>query len=139
MKNKLVLEKVSYDQLNSRQKENYNYHKASYILSKYGFATIRLSDDWMGADFIAIHITGDPHLKIQLKGRLTVDKKYLGKDLYICFLEQEDCYLYPHDEMVTMLETDIENSKSWKDVGSYSWPGLSEKNKKLLRQYQVTL
>ena len=45
---------------------------------------MRLNNDWEGADFIAVK--GDDMLKIQLKGRLTVDKKYLNKDLHISFL-----------------------------------------------------
>ncbi|SVD57416.1 uncharacterized protein METZ01_LOCUS410270, partial [marine metagenome] len=48
-------EKINYRKLNARQKENYNYQKISSILAEYGFSTIRLSDDWQSADFIAQH------------------------------------------------------------------------------------
>ena len=66
------------------QKENYNYHKVASSLADYGYDSMRLNNDWEGADFIAVK--GDDMLKIQLKGRLTVDKKYLNKDLHISFL-----------------------------------------------------
>jgi hypothetical protein len=35
------------------------------VLADYGFLTMRLSDDWQGADFIAQHIDG-AFLKVQL-------------------------------------------------------------------------
>lgn len=134
---KLKLEKIPYEELNGKQKENFNYHRASYTLAQFGFSTIRLTDDWMGADFIAIHVSGSVHLKIQLKGRLTVDKKYIGKDLYICFFHDDICYLYPHDDFLKLIEKDIEHTSSWSDVGAYSWGGVSEKHKVLLEDYKV--
>ena len=41
-------------------------------------------------------------LKVQLKSRFTVDKKYLGKDIYIAFREDENIFLFDHDEAVDM-------------------------------------
>ena len=38
---------------------------------------MRLNDDWEGADFIAIN--DKEMIKVQLKGRFSIDKKYLGK------------------------------------------------------------
>jgi hypothetical protein len=66
--------KVAYSDLSARQKENFNFQKISAVLADYGFATIRLSDDWNGADFLALHRDGET-LKIQLKGRLTPSTK----------------------------------------------------------------
>ncbi|AOF82135.1 hypothetical protein BSY238_1960 [Methyloversatilis sp. RAC08] len=74
---------VQYASLNARQKKSYNFQKVSGVLADYGFTTIRLSDDWQGADFIAQHIDGQQFVKAQLKGRCTLAKKYMGKDLYI--------------------------------------------------------
>ena len=68
-------ESIDYEDLNSRQKENFNFQKVSAVLADYGFLTLRLSADWQGADFIAHHVSGDWYLKVQLKGRLTVDTK----------------------------------------------------------------
>ena len=50
------LQKITYADLNSRQRENYNFQKVSALFADYGFTTMRLSDDWQGADFIAQHI-----------------------------------------------------------------------------------
>ncbi len=54
-----------------------------------------LNDDWEGADFIAVHLDGEQMLRIQLKGRITIDKKYLNKGVYIAFTsDQNQRYLY---------------------------------------------
>ena len=69
--------KIDYNQLNSKQKENYNFHKVASALADYGYDSMRLNNDWQGADFIAVK--NDEMLKVQLKGRFTVDKKYIDK------------------------------------------------------------
>ncbi|MGQ5515342.1 hypothetical protein [Halococcus saccharolyticus] len=46
-------EPIEYEELSGTQKENYNYQKICAVLADYGFSTIRLTDDWKGADFIA--------------------------------------------------------------------------------------
>jgi len=60
MSGELKIAKIDYRKLNSRQKENYNFQKVSGILADYGFATIRLSDDWNGADFSPNTRTEEP-------------------------------------------------------------------------------
>lgn len=93
-------EPIEYEELSSAQKENYNYQKICAVLADYGFSTIRLTDDWEGADFIAQHAGSDTFLKVQLKGRLTFSKKYIGKDLHIAFPDRGDWYLVPNDEVL---------------------------------------
>ena len=125
--------------LNSRQRENYNFQKVSALLADFGFMTIRLSDDWNGADFIAQHIDGIAFLKIQLKGRLYFDKKYQGKDLWIAFPHDESWYLYPHDSfLIQVLATSsVELTSSWRDGGAYSFPRPSKSQLDLLKQYKL--
>lgn len=53
------LSKITYKNLNARQKENYNYHKVAATLADYGYNSMRLNDDWQGADFIAVKATID--------------------------------------------------------------------------------
>ena len=55
----LKTEKKKYGSLINRQKESYNFQKVSSILAEYGFVTMKLNDDWKGADFIAQHIDGN--------------------------------------------------------------------------------
>lgn len=128
--------KIDYKKLNSKQKEIYNFQKVSGILADYGFTTIKLTDDWLGADFIAIKFDGEIYLKVQLKGRLTFDKKYIGKDLYICFYD-EVWYLYKHDELLIQFEDEIKETISWANNGLYHYPTISKINKLRLEQYII--
>ena len=92
--------KIEYSKLNSRQKENYNFHKVASALANYGFNSMRLNDDWQGADFISVHISNGEMIKVQSKGRFTIDKKYIDKDLYIAFIEDANIKLYLHDSQL---------------------------------------
>jgi hypothetical protein len=100
---------------------------------------LRLNDDWQGADFIAQHINGELFLKVQLKGRLTIDKKYLGKNLFICFPYRDEWYLYPHDEVVSLLleTSNIGNTDSWVQFGLYTIPGVSKVLLPYLQQFML--
>lgn len=115
----IELIKVEYKNLNARQKENYNFHKVASALAEYGYNSMRLNDDWQGADFIAIK--NEEMIKVQLKGRFTIDKKYLGKDIYIAFIEDQVIKIYNHDHVVHSLSGSILETESWKVKGSYSW------------------
>jgi hypothetical protein len=99
----MKFEKIDYKNLNAKAKEIYNFQKVSAVLADYGFTTMWLNNDWQGADFIAVHVDGLKYLKIQLKGRLSFDIKYIGKDIWICFIEDGDVYLYPHDEVMNAI------------------------------------
>jgi len=133
-----IVNKIKYSELNARQKEVYNFQKVSAIFAEFGYTTIKLSDDWMGADFIAISFDGKEYLKVQLKGRLTLDKKYQGKNVYVCFCDQltNEWYLYPHDEALKIILKTIESSKSWKDFGGYSFSYLTPNIKAALSGYR---
>ena len=130
---------VAYADLNSRQKENYNFHHVAARLAEYGYNSIRVTDDWQGADFIACHIDGERFMKVQLKGRLTLDRKYEGKKIHIAFRHGDQCYVYPHDEMVKQVEKlgNISSSTSWSDHRSYSWPQPPAWAKNILKAYKV--
>lgn len=94
-------EPIIYEKLDAKMQEAFNFQKASALLADYGFVTNLLKYDWLGADFLAQHKSGD-WLKIQLKGRLTVLPEYLNKDIFIMFHEKkQNCwYLYPHDDFM---------------------------------------
>lgn len=131
--------KITYRDLNSRQKENYNFHKAASKLAEYGFNCIRLSDDWEGADFLAYHKDGDSTLKVQLKGRTAIYKKYEGKDLHMCFRIDDVWYLVPHDDLVEIVKTTSPSTlttPSWAK-GSYSWPKTPKAIREKLSDYAL--
>jgi hypothetical protein len=133
------LKKINYESLNSRQQETYNFQKISAVLADFGYLTIRLSDDWNGADFIAQHFETKEFLKIQLKGRLCFYTKYHDKDLYICFRESDFWYLYPHDELLSkVLATGImKGTKSWDELGGYSFPSIPRQLEELVAPYRI--
>ncbi len=134
-------QKVEYKELNSKQKETYNFQKISGVLADYGFATIKLSDDWQSADFIAQHIDGNTFLKVQLKARLTFNKKYIGKNIYVCFPYHNDWYLFDHDKLLNFFLEKYANgmaiSTSWKDEGEYSWKSLSSDILAIVNDYKL--
>lgn len=113
------LNKIDYNKLNARQKENYNYHKIASSFAEYGYDCMRLNNDWEGADFIAVK--DDEMIKVQLKGRFTIDKKYWKKDIYIAFRENDKNRIYKHDDAVNKIPEHTKNSKSWAESGLYSW------------------
>lgn len=136
----LVLAAVIYDDLNAKQKENYNYAKLSAVLADFGYVTMRLHDDWQGADFIAYKPEDERQfVKVQLKSRLTFNEKYRGKELYIAFREGQDWYLLPHDQVLErfLRETTIRDSESWTERGGYSFPYLTDDRKSMLATYRI--
>ena len=152
----LDFKQIPYQDLNSRQQETYNFQKVSALLADFGYLTIRLSDDWNGADFIAQHFKTKMFLKVQLKSRLTFDKKYEDEDLYICFKDGKHgaWYMYNHAELLKKIlaegqleETDarVEEkacqlpslSKHMDEKKPYHFPVLSIRLKKLLEPYQI--
>lgn len=135
----VTFKKVLYSELNSRQQENFNFQKVSAHLADYGYNCLRLSDDWHGADFIACHIDGNRFLKVQLKGRLTLEKKYRGKGIYVAFNYKGTWYVYPHDVMMDLLTSKghMVGTKSWDEKGGYSWGYLSVELLGLLGKYAI--
>ena len=135
----LKLKPIEFNDLNARQKENFNFQKVASTLADYGFNCIRLSDDWQGADFIACHIDGNSFVKIQLKGRLTFQKKYNGKNIYIAFNQDGKWYLYPHDELKKKIlrRGFMKGRSSWDKNGAFSFRYLSKELEKLLSQYAI--
>ena len=126
----MKLTRISYDSLkSSRARENFNFHQIAARLAEYGYHSIRLTDDWQGADFIAVHVEDGTILKVQLKARLSIDKRYLGKDLYIAFRDGMEIFLYDHDMLVGYVVQQARintESLSWKRRGIWNWPTVPE-------------
>ena len=88
----MEMKKINYRDLNSKEKENYNYHKTASALTDYGYDSMWLNNDWKGVDFISVK--DDDMIKVQLKGRFTIDKKYIRKDIHIAFIEDDIIKMY---------------------------------------------
>ena len=120
----VALVPVPYAALNGRQQENDNFHKVAARLADFGFTSMRVTDDFEGADFIALHVDGETMLRVQIKGRLTLDRKYIGRGVHVVFRLDDRVFLYPHDEMVERVEASgrMVGTASWDVKGSYHWP-----------------
>lgn len=136
--------KVDYaTKLNAKQQEQHLFQKCSAVLADYGYATIKLSDDWGGADFIAIsQVTGE-FFKIQLKGRFTIATKYEGKDVYIAFpmnLSLGQWCIYPHDAILGLLRKagKYVNTPGWEKNGEFHTFKVSNYLKPLLEKYLIS-
>lgn len=135
-----MLTKIDFNSLNTRQKENYNFHKVAAKLAEYGYHSMRLSDDWEGADFIALHVDGLTIIRVQLKGRgITFAKKYIGKNIHIAFRNGEDYYLYPHDALLEILEHRFAKSRNWIVEGKkfWNWRKVNNDLLELIEQYRL--
>ena len=136
----MKLERIQYQELNSKQQEIYNFQKVAAVLADFGFNCIKLADDWQGADFLAYHKDGGQTLKVQLKGRLYVAKQYIGKEIYMTFPIEGDWYLVEHDELLKIVGgcTPWLETSSWIEGGAY---GSSKPSKALIqavRPYRLT-
>ena len=117
----MKLRRVDYESLNAKQKEIFNFQKSAAMLADYGFNCTKLSDDWLGADFLAYHKDGNETLRVQLKGRLTIDRKYREQGLWMNFPVGENWYLVEHDELLRIVgeETRWLSTSSWRNKGQY--------------------
>ena len=134
-----MLKRIDPQKLNGKQKEIYNFQKSAALLADFGFNCIKLSDDWEGADFLAHHFDGKPTLRVQLKSRLTIDRKYLGQELWMNFPSSGTWYLVPHDKLVETIgeTTNWLNTSSWQENGSYSSANPSPRLLQQLHSFAV--
>ena len=63
-------------------------------------------------------------LRVQLKSRVVISKKYQGKDLHLAFPADGRWYLVPHDKLIVIAAetTPWLRSSSWIRAGEYSAP-----------------
>lgn len=82
-----------------------------------------------GVDFILYRESDNTVRKVQLKGRWMIDRRYVGRDIWMAFPIDAQWYLMPHDEMVALAEADGKTTKtvSWIEGGAYSRPRPSVK------------
>ena len=138
--------KVDNRQLNARQQEVYNFHHIAACLAKYGYATYVIRDDWSGGDMFARHmISGEP-MTIQIKSRITFDRKYIGKGLWIGFPEQDgqSVFVYPHDGVLNRYlaarqarNLPLEDNLAWERDGIAHWVKPTKELLTILQPYRL--
>ena len=98
------------------QKPGSNIYRSQVreVINRNTFVSLALAENFNaflpvydgGVDFI-LHREDDGMIrKVQLKGRWTIDQKYVGRDIWIAFPIGSDWYLIPHDKMVESAEMD---------------------------------
>jgi hypothetical protein len=80
-----------------------------------------------GIDFIVYREKDDLLLKLQLKSRWSIDRKYVGRNIGLLFRDKNIWYLCPHDDMVEYAHqnTSFLSSESWIARGIYHVPNVS--------------
>lgn len=83
------------------------------------------------------HFDGKTTLRVQIKARLTIDRKYLGRELWMNFPSSGTWYLVPHDKLVETIgeTTNWLNTTSWQENGLYSSANPSPKLLQELRHF----
>ncbi|CAN5405155.1 hypothetical protein BH10PSE6_BH10PSE6_08570 [soil metagenome] len=79
-----------------------------------------------GVDFILYRESDLEVRKVQLKSRWTIDRKYVGRDIWIAFPIAGEWYLMRHDEMLRdAVSEGVTTTASWINDGLYSRPRMS--------------
>ena len=74
-----------------------------------------------GVDFVLYRETDGVIRKVQLKSRWMIEKKYIGRDIWMAFPIGDVWHLMPHDEMLRLSEADgTTKTKAWTEGGAYS-------------------
>ena len=133
----MKLEKIIYEALTPRQQEIFNFQKIAGLLADYGFNCIKLADDWQGADFLAYHKDRTDTLKVELKPRLTIDRKYIGQGLWMAFPLDLRWYLIEHDTLVRLAGalTPWLTTSSWRVKGCYHTGAPNQRFRSALREH----
>ena len=93
--------------------------EAKEILAKNGFSLVDCEE--RSVDFLACK-SGCSPIMIQCRTRLSLYKRNVAKEVYMCFPAKEKWYLIPHCKLV---ETVAERAgylctESWKEKGTYN-------------------
>ena len=132
-----ILTKYDVTELRKSNKfvEYSNFVKLAAHLVGYGFHCSWLPVDDSGADFIGVHIITNQVIKVQIKSRITINKKYENKDLLIAFPKNEKNYekewvIVPHDELISIFTTPENyaknNGKSALSVPKRMWDHIKD-------------
>lgn len=99
--------KTEYLKFDDRSKEAFNTAQLGAVLARGQEFLSLLRFDFNGADALAYSPATHTTRAIQIKGRATIDAKYLGKNIWIAFPHwisdgQQDWYVIPHDTLVEL-------------------------------------
>tara|TARA_Y100001936_G_scaffold241507_1_gene277460 strand:- start:355 stop:873 length:519 start_codon:yes stop_codon:yes gene_type:complete len=120
---------TQYHTLSGKEQESYNAAKLRALMADWGYLeAFTVNGDKHGADLLFYRAEDGNIMKVQLKGRPTLNKAYKGKDIYIAFQHKSTgkWYVYDHDSVLasTLDLGHLAGTKSWDVKGSWSWPTI---------------
>lgn len=91
-----------------------------------------------GIDLI-IHRESDGDFKlVQQKSRWTIDRKYVGRNIWIAFRDRDEWFLAPHDELVGFGDAaGYTATSSWTDKGIYHRATMTRDLRERCMKYRV--
>lgn len=98
----------------------------SRLAAQAGF-TVQVASTDSGVELILAR-AGDPApRRVQLKGRWTIDRRNLDRDVWVAFPDAGKWYLIPHSVMVSFAKREgVTETVSWTEHGFYNRPQLSK-------------
>ena len=122
----------------SRVTEMANRNRLAEVLMQDGWGVfVPLIDD--GIDLIAYREDTREFRLIQQKARWTIDRKYIGRGLWVAFPDNEHWYLVPHDRLADTAPDGTLESKSWTGPGIYSRATLSKAMREQLAAFRLAI
>jgi hypothetical protein len=111
-------------------------HRISPIFLDDGFIPFLPEFD-TGIDLIIYRERDDLTIKLQMKSRWTINRKYLGRNLAIAFPSEGGFYLAPHDVLLEFARdnTNYLKTQSWLVTGQYHMRNLSSVMRSQLAPY----
>lgn len=102
--------------------EQINYFRLANYLINCGYAPQWLNYDSDGADLIALSYDQKTIFKIQLKSRVSLDAKYVGRGIYVAFPKDStkplnDWVIVEHDKMYK----NWEKPRNWTNKHHTTW------------------
>jgi hypothetical protein len=130
---------TEFQALTTKQKYAYTFERASAALMNQGYGVTKLAKDPQKAYFVVKHADGSTFCKVVIKNRLYFDKKFIGQELFFCFIYDNKCYFYDYDEILQkVIQTGIiTGTGSWEVKGVYHFPTLSVKLLQILEEYKL--
>jgi len=103
--------KTAYMLFDSKSQEAFNTAQLGAVLARDQEYLLPLRFDSNGADVLAYNASSCETRAIQIKARVTIHKRYCGKNLWIAFPHwiddvQQDWYVVPHDVLVKLWGAD---------------------------------
>jgi|TARA_R100000501_G_scaffold14680_2_gene26640 hypothetical protein len=93
-----------------------------------------------GIDLLATRTDASHIIRVQLKSRWTIGRKYLARDIYMAFPDGAggDWYLAPHADLVTMAgKMGYTNTTSWQK-GGYSVARMPKRLREWMSAYRLS-